>query len=88
MTISYGRRNSGRPRGTKSLYQAFSRAKDEWLERLDSGAANSASDQKYGKLRKVVGHDPLPDGAMRGSWARCRPEATRPRDPYRMLTRC
>ena len=46
----------------QSLFQAFSRAKDEWLQRLDSGAANSATDQKYGKLRKVVGHDPLPYG--------------------------
>ena len=46
----------------QSLFQAFSRAKDEWLQRLDSGAANSASDQKYGKLRKIVGHDPLPYG--------------------------
>jgi 4,5-dihydroxyphthalate decarboxylase len=46
----------------QSLYQAFSRAKNEWLGRLDSGAANSASDQKYGKLRKIVGHDPLPYG--------------------------
>jgi 4,5-dihydroxyphthalate decarboxylase len=46
----------------QSLFQAFSRAKDEWLQRLDSGAANSATDQKYGKLRKIVGHDPLPYG--------------------------
>jgi 4,5-dihydroxyphthalate decarboxylase len=29
---------------------------------LDPGAANSASDHKYGKLRKIVGHDPLPYG--------------------------
>jgi 4,5-dihydroxyphthalate decarboxylase len=46
----------------KSLYQAFSRAKDEWLERLDAGELKNASDQKYARLRKIVGHDPLPYG--------------------------
>jgi 4,5-dihydroxyphthalate decarboxylase len=46
----------------KSLYQAFSRAKQEWLNRLDIGEAKTASDQKYAKLRKIVGHDPLPYG--------------------------
>lgn len=46
----------------KSLYQAFSRAKDEWLKRLDGGEASNPSDQKYAKLRKIVGNDPLPYG--------------------------
>jgi 4,5-dihydroxyphthalate decarboxylase len=46
----------------KSLYKAFSRAKDQWLVRLDAGDAKSASDQKYAKLRNIVGHDPLPYG--------------------------
>ncbi|GFE79425.1 hypothetical protein GCM10011487_14250 [Steroidobacter agaridevorans] len=46
----------------KSLYKAFSQAKDEWLKRLDAGEAKGASDQKYAKLRKIVGHDPLPYG--------------------------
>jgi 4,5-dihydroxyphthalate decarboxylase len=46
----------------QALFHAFSRAKDEWLQRLDSGAANSVTDQKYSKLRKIVGHDPLPYG--------------------------
>lgn len=46
----------------KSLFKAFSQAKDEWLTRLNAGDANTASDQKYAKLRKVVGHDPLPYG--------------------------
>lgn len=46
----------------QSLFQAFSRAKDEWLQRLDAGEVKSASDQKYSKLRKIVGHDPLPYG--------------------------
>ena len=47
---------------TKSLYQAFSQAKEEWLKRLDAGELKNASDQKYAKLRKIVGHDPLPYG--------------------------
>lgn len=46
----------------KSLFKAFSQAKDEWLKRLDAGEAKTASDQKYAKLRHVVGHDPLPYG--------------------------
>lgn len=46
----------------RSLFKAFSQAKDEWLHRLDTGLSNTASDQKYAKLRKIVGHDPLPYG--------------------------
>jgi 4,5-dihydroxyphthalate decarboxylase len=46
----------------KSLFDAFSRAKNEWLERLDAGDAMTASDKKYEALRKIVGHDPLPYG--------------------------
>jgi 4,5-dihydroxyphthalate decarboxylase len=46
----------------KALYNAFSQAKDEWLKRLDAGESTNASDQKYAKLRKIVGHDPLPYG--------------------------
>jgi len=46
----------------RSLFKAFSQAKDEWLNRLNAGAANTASDQKYAQLRKIVGHDPLPYG--------------------------
>jgi 4,5-dihydroxyphthalate decarboxylase len=38
----------------KSLFDAFSQAKNEWLARLDFG--------KYSDLRKVVGPDPLPYG--------------------------
>jgi len=45
----------------QSLFKAFSQAKDEWLERLDTSEPKNASDQKYAKLRKVVG-DPLPYG--------------------------
>ena len=46
----------------KALFAAFSRAKDEWLARLDSGTTTAASDKKYIGLRKIVGHDPLPYG--------------------------
>lgn len=46
----------------KSLFKAFSQAKDQWLTRLDAGEAKTASDQKYAKLRHIVGHDPLPYG--------------------------
>ena len=46
----------------KSLFEAFSRAKDAWLRRLDAGEATTTSDQKYARLRNVVGHDPLPYG--------------------------
>ena len=46
----------------KSLFEAFSQAKDAWLRRLDAGEATTTSDQKYTRLRNVVGHDPLPYG--------------------------
>jgi 4,5-dihydroxyphthalate decarboxylase len=46
----------------RSLFQAFSQAKNEWLQRLDAGEVKGASDQKYAKLRKIVGNDPLPYG--------------------------
>jgi 4,5-dihydroxyphthalate decarboxylase len=46
----------------KSLFNAFSQAKSEWLKKLDQGAPTNASDKKYAALRKVVGNDPLPYG--------------------------
>lgn len=46
----------------RALYNAFARAKDEWLARLDAGSSNATGDAKYQKLRKIVGHDPLPYG--------------------------
>jgi 4,5-dihydroxyphthalate decarboxylase len=46
----------------QSLYRAFDQAKQDYLARLDSGEANSATDQKYRALRAIVGHDPLPYG--------------------------
>jgi 4,5-dihydroxyphthalate decarboxylase len=46
----------------KSLFDAFSRAKDEWLAKLDDQEPQNASDKKYAKLRAIVGPDPLPYG--------------------------
>jgi 4,5-dihydroxyphthalate decarboxylase len=46
----------------RSLNDAFTRAKDEWLARLDSGEATGAGADKYRALQKIVGPDPLPYG--------------------------
>lgn len=46
----------------KSIYDAFDKAKKEWLAKLDSGTAVEKSDKNYLALRKIVGHDPLPYG--------------------------
>jgi 4,5-dihydroxyphthalate decarboxylase len=46
----------------RSLYEAFSRAKRDWLMKLESGAATAPSDRKYAALRDLVGADPLPYG--------------------------
>ena len=46
----------------RSLFNAFSRGKMEWLDRLRSGEADSASDGKYRKLAQIVSDDPLPFG--------------------------
>ena len=53
---------AGHPWVAKSLYDAFDKAKKDWLAKLDSGEAASAGDRKYVELRKIVGHDPLPYG--------------------------
>ena len=53
---------AGHPWIAKSIYDAFAQAKKEWLARLDAGEATTAGDSKYLKLRKIVGHDPLPYG--------------------------
>jgi 4,5-dihydroxyphthalate decarboxylase len=45
-----------------SLFKAFSRAKNEWLARLDARQAGDAEVKKYATLRRIVGHDPLPYG--------------------------
>ena len=46
----------------KSLTDAFTQAKDEWLAKLQAGEATSKSDVKYLELSKIVGPDPLPYG--------------------------
>lgn len=46
----------------KSIFNAFTQAKNEWLARLDANPPQNASDKKYAALRKIVGHDPLPYG--------------------------
>ena len=46
----------------RSLHDAYSAAKQEWLAALRAGSANSASDKKYRELIPVVGDDPLPFG--------------------------
>src|SRR5689334_17822942 len=44
----------------RSLFDAFSAAKSQWLRKLHAGEADSPSDRKYRKLSKIVGNDPLP----------------------------
>jgi 4,5-dihydroxyphthalate decarboxylase len=46
----------------QSLFKAFSRAKDEWLARLDSAPLTHATDKRYAAVRSIVGPDPLPYG--------------------------
>lgn len=46
----------------RSLNDAFTRAKDEWVAKLNSGEAVGASADKYRALQKIVGSDPLPYG--------------------------
>jgi 4,5-dihydroxyphthalate decarboxylase len=46
----------------KSLFDAFERAKQEWLATLKAGEATGKDDKKYRELQKIVGADPLPYG--------------------------
>ena len=46
----------------RSLYDAFKRAKDEWLARLNADGPTNDTERKYDKLREIVGADPLPYG--------------------------
>ena len=46
----------------RSLYDAFAKAKADWLVQLESGEADTAGDRKYRALREIVGPDPLPYG--------------------------
>jgi 4,5-dihydroxyphthalate decarboxylase len=45
----------------RSLFDAFSKAKAEWLGKLRSGESDTATDRKYRKYSQIVG-DPLPFG--------------------------
>ena len=46
----------------EALFEAFTRAKEEWLSRLRSGEANTAADRKVADVCPIVGPDPLPYG--------------------------
>ncbi|MBC2667119.1 ABC transporter substrate-binding protein, partial [Novosphingobium flavum] len=46
----------------KSLFKAFSQAKDQWLAGLDQGELTNATDKRYAAVRAIVGPDPLPYG--------------------------
>lgn len=46
----------------KSLYDAFKRAKDEWIEKVRAEGPQDATEKKYVKLMDIVGPDPLPYG--------------------------
>ena len=46
----------------RSIFNAFSRAKRDWLERLGTNGATNESDKRYAALRSSVGLDPLPYG--------------------------
>jgi 4,5-dihydroxyphthalate decarboxylase len=46
----------------RSLFDAFARAKDEWLARLKAGEITNATDKRYNAVRAIVGDDPLPYG--------------------------
>jgi 4,5-dihydroxyphthalate decarboxylase len=49
----------------RSLFTAFSVAKDAWVEKLNRGEATGEAAQRYAALCKVVGPDPLPYGISR-----------------------
>ncbi|WP_233852809.1 ABC transporter substrate-binding protein [Paraburkholderia sp. HD33-4] len=49
------------PTLASALFDAFEQAKENYLERIRSGAADSAEDRRYRKLSQWVG-DPLPYG--------------------------
>ncbi len=46
----------------KSLYTAFTEAKERYLAGLRAGGPNSADDKRYQNLIELVGKDPLPYG--------------------------
>lgn len=52
---------SEHPWVAKSIFDAFSQAKDNWLKQLTEKPSDP-SDKRYQALRKIVGDDPLPYG--------------------------
>jgi 4,5-dihydroxyphthalate decarboxylase len=46
----------------KSIYDAFDKAKKDWLAKLNAGELNDKKNKKYIELQKIVGRDPLPYG--------------------------
>lgn len=48
----------------RALNDAFTQCKNDWLVKLKSGEANTATDKKYRALSKIVGDDPLPFGML------------------------
>jgi 4,5-dihydroxyphthalate decarboxylase len=46
----------------RSLFNAFAEAKADWLAKLRSGEANTATDKRYLRLMNIIGGDPLPYG--------------------------
>ena len=51
--------NPGLPR---ALFDAFSRAKDEYLAKLKKDGPQTADDKKWAGMQQIVGPDPLPYG--------------------------
>lgn len=45
-----------------ALFDAFTRAKADWIARLEAGDALGSADRKMADLRAIVGADPLPYG--------------------------
>jgi 4,5-dihydroxyphthalate decarboxylase len=46
----------------RSLFKAFSQAKDEWLAGIEAGQIGTPLEKRYAEVRAIVGPDPLPYG--------------------------
>ena len=57
----------------ESIFNAFARAKDEWLAALRAEPPANPADKKYVGLRKIVGDDPLPYGDRGRTYPPSRP---------------
>jgi 4,5-dihydroxyphthalate decarboxylase len=55
-------RLAAHPWVARSLYDAFERAKQDWLARMASGELDGPNEKKYRKISQIVGPDPLPHG--------------------------